>query len=90
MKFLIKLWIALSLIIIVALVYKLFDTYTSLKYEVEEPVAMGKTSEILEDRAYCLNQVIMWLWVITGIQIINIAVLFKVVTKVRERSLLAE
>jgi len=48
MKSLLKLLIVLSLLIIAVVGYKLLDTYISLKYEVEEPIATSKnTSEIL-------------------------------------------
>jgi len=81
MKYLLKLLIVLSLLIISVVGYKLLDTYISLKYEVEEPIAMSKNiSEILKTKEHYINQLIFWLWIIIGIQIINIALFFKILT----------
>ena len=36
--------VTLSILVIVLSIFKLWDTYSSLKYEVEEPLVMGKNS----------------------------------------------
>ena len=58
MKNTFKAWIAISLIILVVVGLRLLDTSVSLKYEVEEPRAMGMKGEDLDDKEHLLNQLI--------------------------------
>lgn len=82
MRLTIKIFIFLSIVIMVWVVYKLLGMYTSLKYEVEEPIAMGKEiNELLKAKEYYLKDLIFWLWLILITQILNISILFKVLTK---------
>lgn len=65
-----NIWVVFSAILIFFIVLKLFDTYVSLKYEVDEVKAMGKISDALIDKEKYLKQIIFWLWTI-GIYIIT-------------------
>lgn len=82
MRLILKSFIFLSIMIIVWASYKLLNVYTSLKYEIDEPVAMGKNvSELLKNKEHYLKDLIFWLWLIVITQIVNVTVLFKVLTK---------
>jgi hypothetical protein len=55
----------------------LLDTYTSLKYEVDEPIAMGKSNEFIMNSKKHLTTIIIWLWVFAGYSITICAVSLK-------------
>ena len=79
MRLTIKVLIFLFIVTIVWASYKLFNVYISLKYEVEDPVAMGKyAGELLKEKEHYLKDLIFWLWLIIITQIVNISILFKV------------
>jgi len=82
MRLILRVFIFLSIVIIVWASYKLLNVYTSLKYEVEEPVAMGKqVSELLKEKEHYLKDLIFWLWLIIVTQIADVIILFKVLAK---------
>lgn len=58
MKNTFKIWAAVSLIILIVVGLNLLDTSVSLKYEVEEPRAMGMKGEDIDDKEHLLNQLI--------------------------------
>ncbi|SCC64468.1 hypothetical protein GA0116948_1326 [Chitinophaga costaii] len=63
MKIPFRMFIVVSIVFFVVIVLKLLDTYTSLKYEVDEPRAMNKVGEALNDKEKYLKAFITWLWV---------------------------
>lgn len=82
MRLILKVFILISIVIIAWASFKLLNVYTSLKYEVEEPGAMGKNvSELLNNKERYIKDLIFWLWLLIITQVVNVAVLFKVLTK---------
>jgi hypothetical protein len=52
----------------------LFNVYISLKYEIEEPLAMSKESTIsVKEKELYINDTIFWLWTVITIELLNIA-----------------
>jgi hypothetical protein len=61
MRLTLKIYIFLLVVVIGCVSYKLLDTYTSLKYEVEEPAAMVKSvSELLKYKEHILKDFIFF------------------------------
>lgn len=65
------------MILAVLIALKLYDAYVTLKYEVEEPMAMGKSNDWLLDKENYIKDLIKWLWVLLGYLICNIIFLLK-------------
>lgn len=74
MKNIFKVWMAVSLIILVVVGLRLLDTSVSLKYEVEEPRMMGMKGEDLDDKENLLNQLIFALKSAGVYLVINIVI----------------
>lgn len=82
MKLFLYFLIFLSIVIIGWVSYNLFNVYTSLKYEVEEPIAMSKAvNEIVTNKELYLKNLIFWLWLIIITQIINVIIFSIVLAK---------
>ena len=85
MKFFLALCIFLSLGVVGYVGYKLFNSYASLKYEVEEPLAMGKVSnETINLKETYIQNVIFWLWFIIVIEVINVLLFSYLLLKHKE------
>lgn len=76
MKVFLKTFLALSIILVIMIIMKLADVYTSLKYEVDEPRATQKIGEALDDKEKYLKTFIMWLWITLSYLTINVVALF--------------
>lgn len=69
------LFLAGSSIILILTIYKLLGAYTSLKYEFEEPLAMGKIlSTDAQEKIKYLNILIDQLWILFWYTISSIIV----------------
>ncbi|MES2458839.1 MAG: hypothetical protein V4594_25020 [Bacteroidota bacterium] len=77
MKLIYKFWLIISVLLLIAIALQLLDTYVSLKYEVEEPKAMGKLGQALNDKESYLKTTIFYLWVSVGYLSINLVLLAK-------------
>ena len=66
MKYFLRVMVTLSILVIVLSIFKLWDTYTSLKYEVEEPLVMSKNSGEIGVKSQWLHTLIFWLWLLLG------------------------
>lgn len=69
-------WVIISLIILVLVGFRLLDTSISLKYEVQEPRAMGMKGEDIDDKERLLSQLIFMLkfaavYIVTNILIVS-------------------
>lgn len=63
MKIIKIVWMFISVLLIIFVVFALVNSYVSVKYEVEEPVSTGKISEAIGERAKYLREMITWLWI---------------------------
>ena len=82
MKIFLRILSIISVAILIIAIVNLLGTYTSLKYEVEDPIAMDKAGEWLEDKRRNLNSLITWLWVISTYSIVIIVTCIKLLQKV--------
>jgi hypothetical protein len=75
MKLLITVYILVAVVMIAWAFFHLANVYVSLKYEVQEPIAMGKQSiDLLREKHRYLTDLIFWLWIFIITQVINIAI----------------
>jgi len=63
MKTLLKVCLAISIFVIIYIVFSLLRNYTQLKYEVDEPKAMNKINSIVLMQEKQLNSSIKNLWI---------------------------
>jgi hypothetical protein len=74
MKKIVLILIIVSVLILCWSGLSLFNVYISLKYEIEEPVAMSKESTIsVKEKELYINDTIFWLWTVITIELLNIA-----------------
>jgi hypothetical protein len=81
MKALFSIILAASTITLIIIVIKLFDLYTTLKYEIEEPIAMNKISNHIQEKSGYVCILIKWLWVTLGYIIITIVLTTRAIFK---------
>ena len=74
MRLILKFFFLISLVLLIFTGLALFDAYTSLKYEVDEPKAMQKISDALNEREKLLENHIIWLWIFFSYEIMNIVI----------------
>jgi hypothetical protein len=63
MRLILRIFFLFSLVLLIMTSLALLDAYTSLKYEVDEPKAMQKISETLNERKMLLESHLTWLWI---------------------------
>lgn len=74
MKIVAKIFLIASFIILASLITKLVDAYISFKYEVEEPLAMGKDSGNILAVKQHIQSLINWIWIMIMYTFISISV----------------
>jgi hypothetical protein len=81
MKTLLKVWLILTLVIILGASIKLLDTYVSLKYEVYEPNAMNLMNAALLDKEKYLKSTIFWLWTLIAYGTTNLLIVVRLLSR---------
>ena len=79
MKLFFKVVAFLSIGILLIAILEIFSAYVSLKYEVEEPIAIGRSDEMVIATKTHLENLIRWLWLIIGYSIVVIVVTVKAI-----------
>ncbi|WP_146151581.1 hypothetical protein [Dyadobacter jiangsuensis] len=77
MKIVSKLWIAVSLMLLLIVASKLLDAYVSLKYEVEEVHVSSQLNEAVIDKKKLLDQMIVGLWSAATYLLVNIIIMVR-------------
>lgn len=72
MKILVKTWLGISILLLLISIYGVFNTRVSMTYEVYEPLAMGKVSDVLKEKEASFKEILFWLWIIIGYISINV------------------
>lgn len=83
MKLLIKIWLITTSILLIIVAVNLLDTYISLKYEIDEPKAMIKISEIFIEKEKYIKNSIVWFWVFGAYLLLNILFCTKLLLKAK-------
>lgn len=72
MKIAVKTWLIISVLLLLISIYGVFNIRVSMTYEVYEPLAMGKVSDVLKEKEENLKEILFWLWIIIGYISINV------------------
>jgi len=72
MKISLKIWLVISILLVLVSLYGVFNTRVSLTYEVYEPLAMGKVTDSLKEKEENYKAILFWLWILIGYISINV------------------
>ena len=68
----VKIWLGISLLLLVLIGYGLLNTYVSLKYEVDESKTNGQIEEYLQDKEHLLKELAFLLKFGGGYVLVNV------------------
>lgn len=72
MRNIVKIWLGISLILLVVIGYALLNTYVSIKYEVDDASVTGLADEHLREKGRLLNELVFLLKVGGGYVLANV------------------
>lgn len=72
MRNIVKIWLCISLVLLVVIGYALLNTYVSIKYEVDDAKVTGLTDEHLREKGRLLNELAFLLKVGGGYVLANV------------------
>ncbi|MET7259280.1 hypothetical protein [Dyadobacter fermentans] len=72
MRNIVKIWLCISLVLLVGIGYALLNTYVSIKYEVDDAKVTGLTDEHLREKGRLLNELAFLLKVGGGYVLANV------------------
>jgi len=87
MKVFFKVFVVITVLVIVCSALKLVDLSVSNKYEVQEPIAMQKAGQDLLNKSNALDDVAFWLGITITYCLINICLLLWLLCKFKGRTL---
>lgn len=81
MKLGIKIYIGITVILLIVTVFAIVNVKISMKYEVDEFTAMNKVTELVTQKAKDIKSLLLFLWTFLTYEIITIGLLIWGLTK---------
>ncbi|MBB3188585.1 hypothetical protein [Microbacter margulisiae] len=81
MKRSLKIWLVVSIFIVLIALYGVFNTRLSLTYEATNPA--DKVASVLQVKAAQSKTLLFWLWLIIGYVVANILLIIAVLLKLK-------
>lgn len=81
MKRSLKIWLVVSIFIVLIALYGVFNTHLSLTYEATNPV--DKVASVLQVKVAQSKTLLFWLWLIIGYVVANILLIIAVLLKLK-------
>jgi hypothetical protein len=86
MKLSIKIFIGVTILVLLLTVVSIINLKVSMKYEVEEPNAMGKATELTTEKAKDIKSMLFYLWTFLAYQVTTLIILFSVLSNFKDKS----
>jgi Na+/H+ antiporter NhaC len=85
MRISIKIFISFTILMLVFTIFSIINLNISMKYEVEEPTAMGKVTELVIEKAKDIKSLMFYLWTFLAYQVTTLILLFTVLSNFKDR-----
>lgn len=86
MKLSIKIFIGVTILVLLLTVVSIINLKVSMKYEVEEPSAMGKATELITEKAKDIKSMLFYLWTFLAYQVTTLIILFSVLSNFKDKN----
>jgi hypothetical protein len=83
MKISIKIFIGITILLLLVTVFAIVNTKVSMKYEVDEPTAMNKVTELVTQKAKDIKSLLFFLWTFFIYEVTTLSLLIWVLTKLK-------
>jgi len=83
MKISIKIFIGITILLLLITVFAIVNTKVSMKYEVDEPTAMNRVTELVTQKAKDIKSLLFLLWTFFIYEIATLSLLIWVLTKLK-------
>ena len=79
----IKIFIGITVLLILLTLFSLVNTNVSLKYEVEEPTAMNRVTELVTQKGEDIRSMLFVLWTFLIYEVTTLSLLIWILTKLK-------
>lgn len=83
MKIIIKIFIGITVILVLVTVFAIVNTNVSMKYEVDEPTAMNRVTELVTQKDKSIKSLLFFLWTFLINEVITLSLLIWILTKLK-------
>jgi hypothetical protein len=86
MRISIKIFIGITIILLLFTIFSIINLKISMKYEVDEPSAMGKATELITEKAKDIKSMLFYLWTFFAYQVTTLILLFVVLSNLKDKN----
>lgn len=86
MRISIKIFIGITILLLLFTIFSIINLKISMKYEVDEPTAMGKATELVTEKAKDIKSMLFYLWTFLAYQATTLIILILVLSNLRDKS----